>query len=59
MIFNKITWPTAMLVSSVYFSSFVTREAFTGIIGCVGLVDTNADSKNCTLAIPSNDDSID
>lgn len=59
MIFNKVTWPTAMLVSSVYFSSFVTREAFTGLIGCVGLLDTNADSKNCTLAIPSNDDSID
>lgn len=56
---TRLTWPTAMLVSSVYFSSFVTREAFTGIIGCVGLLDTNANSKNCTLAIPSNDDSID
>jgi ribosomal protein S2 len=48
-----------MLLSSVFFSSFATRDAFKGKVGCVGLLDTNALVRNCTLAIPSNDDSID
>lgn len=48
-----------MLLSSVFSSTFPTRESFKGKVGCAGLLDTNANAKNCTLAIPSNDDSID
>jgi hypothetical protein len=57
--FTRLSWPGGMLVSSVFSSSFATRDAFKGISGCVGLLDTNADSKNCLLAVPCNDDSID
>jgi ribosomal protein S2 len=48
-----------MLISSVFSSSFATTDALKGIIGCVGVLDTNANSTDCVLALPSNDDSID
>jgi len=57
--FTRLSWPGAMLISSVFFSSFATRDALKGFAGCIGLLDTNANSKNCLLAVPSNDDSID
>lgn len=57
--FTRLSWPGGMLLSSVFYSSFATRDAFKGKVGCAGLLDSNANSKNCTLAIPSNDDSID
>jgi len=38
---------------------FQTKEAYQARIGCIGLVDTNTNSKICTLAIPANDDSLD
>jgi len=56
---TRLSWPGGMLVSSIFFSSFATRESFKGKVGCAGLLDTNANAKDCTLAIPSNDDSID
>jgi len=57
--FTRLSWPGGMLVSSVFYSSFATRDALKGFSGCIGLLDTNADSKDCLLAVPSNDDSID
>jgi ribosomal protein S2 len=30
-----------------------------GYSGCIGLLDTNANINECSLAIPANDDSID
>jgi len=48
-----------MLLSSVFASTFITRESYHAKVGCAGLLDTNANSRNCTLVIPSNDDSID
>jgi len=48
-----------MLVSSVFASRFATRDALKGFVGCIGLLDTNADSQNCVLAVPANDDSVD
>lgn len=48
-----------MLVSSVFFSNFATKDSFKGFVGCVGLLDTNALADYCVLAVPSNDDSVD
>jgi len=48
-----------MLISSVFYSSFATRDSLKGFSGCIGLLDTNANAKDCLLAVPSNDDSID
>jgi ribosomal protein S2 len=48
-----------MLLSSVFSGSFATKDALKGNIGCIGLLDTNANAKICSLAIPANDDSID
>ena len=56
---TRLGVPRLMLVSSIYFSSFPAKESIKARIGCIGLVDTNANSKICNLAIPSNDDSID
>ena len=56
---TRLSWPGGVLVSSVYFSDFATREFLKGRIGCAGLLDTNVSSKYCNLAIPCNDDSID
>ena len=57
--FTRLTWPGGVLLSSIFYSSFATSDALKGKIGCIGLLDTNADSKTCNLAVPSNDDSID
>jgi ribosomal protein S2 len=54
-----LSWPGGMLVSSVFFSNFATTDALKGVVGCIGILDSNADSTNCVLALPSNDDSID
>jgi ribosomal protein S2 len=56
---TRLSWPGGMLVSSVFASRFATRDALKGFVGCVGLLDTNADSHNCVLAVPANDDSVD
>jgi hypothetical protein len=56
---TRLSWPGGVLVSSVFFSDFATRELLKGRIGCAGLLDTNMSSKYCNLAIPCNDDSID
>jgi ribosomal protein S2 len=47
------------LISSIFFSGFATKDASRGNIGCIGLLDTNAEAKDCNLVIPCNDDSID
>lgn len=57
--FTRLTWPGGMLVSSVFFSNFATKDSFKGFVGCVGLLDTNALADYCVLAVPSNDDSVD
>lgn len=54
-----MSWPGGVLVSSVFFSDFATKEFLKGRIGCAGLLDTNVTSRYCNLAIPCNDDSID
>jgi hypothetical protein len=48
-----------MLISSVFFSAFAAKDSLKGFIGCIGLLDTNANSNDCVLAVPSNDDSVD
>ena len=57
--FTRLSWPGGMLVSSVFFSNFATKDSFKGFVGCVGLLDTNALADFCLLAVPSNDDSVD
>lgn len=57
--FTRLSWPGGMLLSSIFHSSFATLDSLKGKVGCAGLLDSNANSKNCTLVIPSNDDSID
>lgn len=42
MIFNKVNVPGGMLISSIYFSDFPTKESFQAKVGCVGIADTNA-----------------
>jgi len=56
---TRLSWPGGILVSSVFFSGFATKEILKGKIGCAGLLDTNISAKFCNLAIPCNDDSID
>jgi len=48
-----------MLVSSVFFSDFAVRDAFKGYVGCFGVLDSNANARDCIFVLPSNDDSID
>ena len=57
--FTRLSWPGGMLVSSVFFSNFATKDSFKGFVGCVGILDTNAIADHCLLAVPSNDDSVD
>jgi len=57
--FTRLAHPGGMLLSSVFFSNFAVRDALKGYVGCLGLLDTNANAKDCSYVIPSNDDSID
>jgi len=57
--FTKLRIPGCIFISSIYANMFQTKEAYQARIGCIGLVDTNTNSKICTLAIPANDDSLD
>lgn len=56
---TRLCTPGGMLLSSVFYSSFVVKDAFSGFVGCFGLLDSNASSRYCSYVIPSNDDSID
>lgn len=56
---TRLAIPKVLLISSVFSSPFPVKESFKAKIGCIGLVDSNANGKICTLAVPSNDDSID
>jgi len=56
--FTRLARPGGLLLASVFFSNFVVKDAFCGYIGCFGLLDSNADSRDCTFALPSNDDSL-
>jgi len=56
--FTRLAKPGGVLLSSVFFGNFVARDTLSGYVGCFGLLDTNADSKDCSFAIPSNDDSL-
>jgi len=57
--FTRLARPGGLLLSSVFFSKFVVKDALCGYVGCFGLLDTNADSRDCSFALPSNDDSLD
>jgi ribosomal protein S2 len=57
--FTRLTWPGGVLVSSIFHSSLITKDVLKGYSGCIGLLDTNANINECSLAIPANDDSID
>lgn len=57
--FTRLCIPGGMLLSSIYTGEFIAKDAFTGFIGCFGVLDTNASSRYCIYPLPSNDDSID
>ena len=57
--FTRLTWPGGVLVSSIFHSNLITKDVLKGYSACIGLLDTNANANECSLAIPANDDSID
>jgi hypothetical protein len=63
---NFLSWmhtrfikPRAIFISSIRSNQIAVRDALSGSIPCVGILDTNARSKFCTIPIPANDDSVD
>lgn len=56
---TRLTWPGSVFVSSVLNSYIVVNEATNARFPCLGIVDTNTLSQDCSIVIPGNDDSLD
>jgi small subunit ribosomal protein S2 len=57
-LFTRFTWPGVVFVTSVLNSYFMVNEARYAKVPCIGIVDSDAASQGCTIAVPGNDDSL-